>query len=214
MAQATWQLLEELDAELRSLGDPERASRAARILAAIGETATDVLRTGRRSDAVKGAEAAKGALDDVRELYQLQEDEPASIAGRLAMLTDMLAIAASRRAPDDVLALAKQHLDLLKAVHGGAKSNKELAVTLGVEEETACRQIRKARASGLIEYERNGRQVENRVSDLVLALDEGGLLALTRAQGFSMTSVLASTPAIHEPPKKRDGVPQLQVSPA
>lgn len=211
MAHAPWEMFDELGAELQALDDPDRAGRAARILAALGETAGEALRTGRRSAIAAGAEASKRKLDEVRSRYHGKDDAPASIAGRLAMLTDILAIAATRRAPDDVLAVAKRHLNLLKAVHAGAVSNKDLAQVLDVTVETACRQVREARAAGLLDYERSGRQVENRVSDLVLALDEEGLLALTRAQGFSMASVLASTPTMNEPPKRREGLPQLQV---
>lgn len=209
---APWELLDDVGGNVGSLGDHERARRAARVLAALAETAGEVIRGGRKSAASAGAKAAKAVLDDVRTTHDASLETPASIAGRLAMLTDILAITASRRAPDDILDVAKQHLGLLKAVHGGATSLKDLADALGVTVETACRQVREARAAGLLDHERAGRNVENRVSDLVLALDDAGLLALTRPQGFSMASVLANTPASNEPPRRREGVPQLGVA--
>ena len=206
----TWYLFADLENALGKLDDPEFVERAERILTALAATAGEVVRSSRHSVANTGAVEAKRLLDDIRTSHEVGH-KASILAGRLAMLTDLLGLAVTRRAPDNLERTARELLPTLRALHGRPLSNKDLAAALGVQEETAWRYLRNGRKAHLIEVEREGRLAVNRLSDLALALDEAGVIALADG-GWSMQTYLTATTPDKSPPKAGRALPMLQVA--
>lgn len=130
------------------------------------DTVIDLIPQGRGTVLLEGARQAKELHDRLFRTHGTQPEQPAYLAGRLAALTDVLALAAQRCVVDPFTeVIRKDHFaGILRELLSHPLTNTELAARIGETSESVCRKLRDLRGVGAVLSHRDGRETVNSLS--------------------------------------------------